>query len=101
LEIPEDEYTDIGFEFEYDLYLEYDTNSEGLMHWFYFRLFTQGLEKGTRIKLNMRNLYRTVSLFEKGMLPRLYYANQEQEEGKKGWHVDPRATYGAQFYKTD
>lgn len=46
------------------------------MHWFYFRVITQGLEKGTRIKLNMKNLYRTVSLFEKGMLPRIYYAKQ-------------------------
>lgn len=65
------------------------------MHWFYFRVITQGLEKGTRIKLNMKNFYRTVSLFEKGMLPRLYYAKQAaQEPGKQGWHVDPRATYG-------
>jgi hypothetical protein len=75
--MPEHEWQDIGFEYEYDLYLEYDTNSEGLMHWFYYRIITQGLEKGTRIKMNMRNLYRTISLFEKGMLPRLYYANQE------------------------
>jgi hypothetical protein len=72
------------------------------MHWFYFRVITQGLEKGTRVKLNIKNLYRTISLFEKGMLPRLYYVKQTGlETGKQGWHVDPRATYGCSFFKTN
>jgi len=65
------------------------------MHWFYFRLITKGLVRGTRVKLNIRNLHRTRSLFEAGMLPRIYYEDQTGLEiGKKGWHVDPKVTYG-------
>ena len=102
LEIPEEELQDLGFEFEYDLYLEYDTNSEGLMHWFYFRVLTKGLARGTRVKLNIRNLHRTRSLFEAGMLPRIHYEDQAGlEAGKKGWHVDPKVTYGLQFFHSD
>jgi len=74
------------------------------MHWFYFRTITKNLEKGTRVKMNIRNLHRTKSLFECGMLPRMYYANQDQMQAnspKLGWHVDPKVTYGIQFFKTD
>jgi len=53
------------FDHEYDLYLEYDTNSaEGLMHWFFFQVLTKGVDPGTKIKLNIRNLHRTKSLYE-------------------------------------
>ena len=58
---------------EYDLYLDPDSSTEGLMHWFYFRVLTKGLVRGTRVKLNIRNLHRTRSLFEAGMLPRIHY----------------------------
>ena len=73
------------------------------MHWFYFRAITRNLEKGSRIKLNIRNLHRTKSLYECGMLPRIYYANQDKAPGigKEGWHVDPRVTYGIHFSKSD
>jgi len=58
---------------EYDLYLQQDTNSEGLMHWYFFKVITKGLEVGTRVKLNIRNLHRSRSLYEHGMLPRICY----------------------------
>ena len=40
------------------------------MHWFYFRKISKNLEKGTRVKMNIRDLHRTKSLYEYGMLPR-------------------------------
>lgn len=56
---------------EFDLYLSFDTNcSEGLMHWFYFRMLTKNLEVGSQIRLNIRNLHRAKSCYELGMLPR-------------------------------
>lgn len=64
------------FDFEYDLYLNSDTNAQnGLMHWYYFRVITKNVPIGTKIKLNIRNLHRTISLYEHGMLPRILYAN--------------------------
>lgn len=32
------------FDYEYDVYLEWDTNSEGLMHWYYFKLITKNID---------------------------------------------------------
>lgn len=48
---------------EYDLYLEPDTGTEGMMHWFYFKIYTKGLEKSSRVRLNIRNLVRSKSLY--------------------------------------
>ena len=45
------------------------------MHWYYFKLITKNLEKGTKIKLNIRNLHRQRSLYEHGMLPKIFYEN--------------------------
>lgn len=57
------------------MYLQSDTNAhEGLMHWFYFRIITKNIEPGTKLKINIRNLHRTRSLFEHGMLPRIKYS---------------------------
>lgn len=90
------------FDYEYDLYLEKDTNSDGLMHWFYYKVITKNLEPGTKIKMNIRNLHRTRSLYQQGMLPRICYANQDQvDQGKQGWHVDPLVTYNVKFFTTN
>jgi hypothetical protein len=45
------------------------------MHWYYFQIITKRLPAGTKIKLNIRNLHRTKSLYECGMLPRIRYEN--------------------------
>ena len=34
------------FDHEYDIYLDYDTNSDGLMHWYYFKVITKNIEPG-------------------------------------------------------
>lgn len=69
---------------EYDLYLQPDTNSEGLMHWYYFKMITKGLEPGTRVKLNIRNLHRSRSLYEQGMLPKICYEDTLRPDGGSG-----------------
>ena len=54
------------------------------MHWYYFKMITKGLEPGTRIKLNIRNLHRSRSLYEQGMLPRICYEDTLQPDGNQG-----------------
>ena len=72
------------------------------MHWYYFKTMSRNIEPGTKIRFNMRNLHRTKSLYENGMLPRIYYYNQDSvPEAKKGWHVDPKVTYEIEFTKTN
>ena len=57
VEVPKNEHQ------EYDLYLQKDYNTDGHMHWFYFKIFVSDLNRGTRIRLNIRNLVRGKSLF--------------------------------------
>lgn len=54
------------------------------MHWYYFKMMTKGLEPGTRIKLNIRNLHRSRSLYEQGMLPRICYEDTLHPDGNQG-----------------
>lgn len=88
---------------EYDLYLDYDTSTDGHMHWYYFQTFSKNLEKGARVRFNIRNLVRGKSLYQDGMLPRVYYEDQHSitDPGRKGWHVDPCVTTEVRFYGTD
>jgi hypothetical protein len=60
------------------------------MHWFNFQTFSDGLQKGTRIRFNIRNLVRNKSLFQEGMLPRI---KNEFDE----WRVDPTVTTHIKF----
>ena len=59
--------------YEYDLYLEMDTNTDGHMHWYYFQAVTRNLPAGSKIKMNIRNLVRSKSLYADGMLPRICF----------------------------
>lgn len=54
------------------------------MHWYYFKMMTKGLEPGTRIKLNIRNLHRSRSLYEQGMLPRICFEDTLLPGGSSG-----------------
>ena len=91
------------YDHEYDLYLQSDTNAvEGLMHWYYFRILTKGIKAGTKIRLNIRNLHRTKSLYESGMLPRIYYHDQDSVDNEqKGWHIDPKVTQHIKFFQSN
>lgn len=77
---------------EYDLYLEPDSMTENKMHWFYFKIFTKGLNDNvilnsqSRIRLNIRNmipkLNTLASVFEVGMLPRFSVCDENGVPGK-------------------
>lgn len=54
------------------------------MHWYYFKMMTKGLEPGTRIKLNIRNLHRSRSLYEQGMLPKICFEDTLIPDGNLG-----------------
>jgi hypothetical protein len=89
------------YDLEYDLYLNADTNAEqGLMHWYYFKVMTKNCEPGTKIKFNIRNLHRTISLYEQGMLPRMKYAMKDVLPEDEGWHVDPTSCLNVKFFQT-
>ena len=75
---------------EFDLYLDPDTMTEAMMHWFYFKLHTKGLAAGSRIRLNIRNLARPKSLYQDGMLPRYAICDQNGKPGN--WNVSGEIT---------
>jgi hypothetical protein len=84
--------------FEYDLYLNSDTQTDGHMHWFYFQASCINLAKGTKIRFNIRNLFRNKSLYQEGMLPRICLVNLDDPKSKGNWLVDPRVTSEVKFF---
>ena len=90
--------------YEYDLYLEPDTTTDGHMHWYYFQTISKNMPAGTRIRMNIRNLVRSKSLYQEGMLPRICFDKplQNAKDGnKKGWHHNPNVTQEVRFHPTD
>jgi hypothetical protein len=67
------------------------------MHWYYFKMCTKNLEKGTQVKINIRNLHRSRSLYECGMLPKFL---QEGNNSRK-WRTDAYVTHSVSFFQTD
>jgi hypothetical protein len=50
----------------------------------------------------MRNMHRTRSLYEYGMLPRIKFENPEGEATVlEGWHTDPCVTQNVKFFQTN
>ena len=88
----------LGISHEFDLYLQADSNTDGHMHWFYFQILVKNLKKGTKIRLNIRNLVRGKSLFQEGMLPRLKIENFDD---LSEWVVNPLITEDIKFYQTE
>ena len=80
--------------FEYDLYLEPDVKTESHMHWYNFLCISENLKKGDKIRLNIRNLVRSKSLYQEGMLPRICFKNHDIN---LGWHVNPNVTQEVKF----
>ena len=86
---------------EYDLYMRPDSSTENLTNSFLFKVITQDLKRGTKIRLNIRNFVRNKSLFEKGMIPRIKYEDsQYYDPEKRDWHVDPLVTKDVKYYLT-
>jgi hypothetical protein len=60
---------------EYDLFLRSDTNTKGHTNWYYFKVNNQDLTGIAQI--NVCNLGKTKTLYNKGMRPYVCEVNQE------------------------
>ena len=84
---------------EFDLYMEMDTNTECLVSWYYFKVHTTNLDRGSKIRLNLRNYVRSKSLYQEGMLPRFSYCNSDGDPGQ--WATSGEVTSNVKFYPSD
>jgi hypothetical protein len=62
----------------YDLFMRNDTNGQGEMQWFYFRMRNNYEGECT---INIVNFTKTKSLFQTGMRPSFWSMKLNQEEG--------------------
>jgi len=72
-------------DYEYDLYLKPDYNTNSYTQWYYFRV--QNTRKDKTYTFNLKNFQKSDSLYNYGMLP-LVYSRKEAERVKNGWHRD-------------
>jgi hypothetical protein len=70
-------------DYEYDLYLKPDYNTNSYTQWFYFRV--TNTRKDRTYRFNIKNLQKSDSLYNYGMLP-LVYSRKEAERVSNGWH---------------
>ena len=57
---------------EYDLYCENDTYTLGNIQWYYFRVQVPSSFGSFKVRFNIRNMMKTGSLYNMGMLPAVY-----------------------------
>ena len=62
---------------EYNLILEYDTETKGYTQWYYFSV--QNYKSNHNVRFNLINLMKYESLYNNGMKP-LVFSKQKQEE---------------------
>ena len=67
---------------EYNLFLDYDTETLGYTQWFYFSIKNQKITSS--IRFNIMNFVKCDSLYNKGMKPLVYSLKQSS----KGWTRD-------------
>ncbi|CAD8189181.1 unnamed protein product [Paramecium octaurelia] len=63
-------------EFEYDLYMRVDGNTQGHTSWYNFEL--SGMKKGEKIQLNICNFTKSHSLYERGMKPYIWRSTTQE-----------------------
>jgi hypothetical protein len=66
---------------EYDLYLEYDTETQGYTQWFYFSV--KSYKAKHTVKFNILNMSKPNSLFTKGLQP-LYFSSKTSKNWQRG-----------------
>ena len=71
-------------EYEYDLILQNDINTNGHTQWFFFRV--ANTYKGRTVKFNILNLAKPDSLYNYGMRILSYSACARQSNDELGWH---------------
>ena len=69
-------------DFEYDLVIHSDYNSQGYSQWYYFKIENTRAE--VKYTFNMYNFYKPDSLYNQGMRP-LMYSTIRASQGTFGW----------------
>ena len=70
---------------EYNLLLDYDTETEGFTQWYYFSV--KNYKQGHTVRFNIINLMKYESLYNNGMKP-LVYSSYKASLNQIGWHRD-------------
>ncbi|CAD8198570.1 unnamed protein product [Paramecium pentaurelia] len=63
-------------EYEYDLYMRVDGNTQGHTSWYNFEL--SGMKQGEKIQLNICNFTKLHSLYERGMKPFIWRSTTQE-----------------------
>ena len=79
---------------EYDILLSPDTETSRHMQWFYFKV--SNVQKGINYKLNLVNMSKSKSLYNKGLQP-LTYSEQRLVHERLGWS---RSCQDIAYYKS-
>jgi hypothetical protein len=70
-------------EFEYDLFLRNDYNSQGYVQWYYFSI--SNVKAGKKYVINIKNFFKPDSLYNQGLKP-LFYSTKKAENEGIGWY---------------
>ena len=79
------------YEFEYDLVLRPDINTNRHTQWYYFRI--SNTRAGYSYKLNIINMMKCESLYEQGMKVLAFSEKQYAENGSGWYHTGDRIAY--------
>ena len=69
----------------YQLYLQNDTNTNGYIQWFFFRV--SNTKKGNKVNFNIINMVRKKCIYKRG-LKIMTYSKLEATNDNIGWHRD-------------
>jgi hypothetical protein len=70
-------------EFEYDLILRNDYNSQGYVQWYFFKV--SNVKADNKYTFNLKNFFKPDSLYNQGMKP-LVYSTKKAEKDGIGWY---------------
>ena len=70
-------------DFEYDLFLRNDYNSQGYIQWYFFKV--SNTRKGVKYTFHLKNFFKPDSLYNQGMKILIYSKNKAKEDGV-GWY---------------
>jgi hypothetical protein len=72
-------------DYEYDLYLNPDHNTNSFTQWYFFRI--QNTRRNRQYTINIKNYQKSDSLYNHGMMP-LVYSRKDYEKYKRSWQRD-------------
>lgn len=70
-------------DYEYDLFLRNDFNSQGYTQWYFFSM--TNIKAGVKYTFNIKNFFKPDSLYNQGLKPLVYSTKKAEKEGA-GWY---------------